>query len=267
MRHVLYFLLVKVIGRLPLIHSWMNESSIFTVRGGVLKGLKIWHRPVNGFSMIFGRYERRVTRFLESNVGRGDYCLDAGSHVGHVSLILSRLVGSAGRVFAVDPLHENMETLRKSMGFNGIRNIETVETALGETTGSAYGDIHANVSMARLSPDTSPDGKTNAFPITTIDALVKARAIPKMNFIKVDVDGFELKLLKGAATTLRQFKPKLLLEIHGFIDRTLGREIHDFLAPLGYRFFELEGAPLSRDEVLSKTDFEGAYHLFARAEG
>lgn len=264
MRHVIYFLLIKVIGRLPFIRSWMNESHVFKVRGGVLKGMKIWHRPVNGFSMIFGRYERRVTGFIASEVRPGDVCLDAGSHVGHVSLIISRLVGPEGRVFAVDPLGENIETLRKSMGFNGVRNIELIQTALGESTGSAFGDIHANVSMARLSSEASSEGKGQSFPITTVDALAERYAMSRLDWIKVDVDGFEFKLLLGAKETLRRLKPKLLLEIHGFISRTLGSEIYDFLTPLGYRFFELEGTALNRDEVVKRTDFPGAYHVVAR---
>jgi FkbM family methyltransferase len=113
--------------------------------------------------------------------------------------------------------------------------IEIVENALWDKSGNTM-SYSENGPATRLGSN-NPNATDTSVMSVTIDDLVKTKKLPRMDFIKMDVEGAELAALKGAEHTLRRFKPKLAICVYHRLEDFF--DIPDYLASLqlGYRFF------------------------------
>jgi FkbM family methyltransferase len=148
-----------------------------------------------------------LTCLCESRLGRGARVFDVGAHQGIVALMLSRLVGPAGQVVAVEAERHNYEVARRNRHLNDAPNLELLHAAGGATDGSLYfrGGFNGNVTrrgrvgLARV-------------PAVSIDGLSKRYGVPDVVFI--DVEGYELEVLRGAARTLAGGRTDFFVEVH-----------------------------------------------------
>ena len=157
---------------------------------------------------IFIRGERWVEDEpdIVSRVRRGMTVFDVGANVGFVTLLLSRLVGELGRVYAFEPDQDNFAALQRNLDHNRISHCVPVNMAAGdrsELVGFAPG-INGFVDATAA----------QTVPMTTLDQFVEENGINRVDFVKIDVEGFELCVLKGMTRVVRRFKPVLLVEIH-----------------------------------------------------
>jgi FkbM family methyltransferase len=160
---------------------------------------------------------------------------DCGANVGFFSLILANLVGPSGRVFAFEPSPESLGCLRLLPGLNGFPHLAVIPEAVWERT--------ETLRFAQTEPGSSSvtDRVEGAYgtpapehgiavPAVALDDFVYGRGNPPPQFIKVDVEGSEGKVLAGARRLLAEHRPDLLLEIHG----EPGREVWSLLRELNY---------------------------------
>lgn len=168
----------------------------------------------------------------------GDYVIDAGACLGDTALAFAASVGKEGKVFSFDivPTHISIIKENFSMNPNLSERLEIVPKGLSnksvrsESTKDHYQEIN---------PGASLDSEGVIKEQTSIDDFVfnKEKTLPRMDFIKMDIEGAELKALQGAEKTLRIFRPKLAISLYhknsDFID------IPRFLKnlSLGYRFY------------------------------
>ncbi|MGH9759118.1 MAG: FkbM family methyltransferase, partial [Candidatus Acidiferrales bacterium] len=134
------------------IHSLLNrlpaERYPILECGGVLKGFRMrvdWqiHR-----SFAYGSWEPEVVDAIERNVTRGMTAIDIGAHGGFYSLLFSKTVGSAGRVFAFEPLPANSRVLEENILLNDIHNIFPRHEAVADITGElTFQFPHHNLSL------------------------------------------------------------------------------------------------------------------------
>jgi len=145
-----------------------------------------------------------------------DVVIDAGAHIGLYSLEASRRA-IYGKVIAVEPSPINYALLKINIKINNCRNIIPVNIALGDTTGnvilmltkSTIGDfVKSSDYLSQLHRLKDVIGIANV-KIDTIDNLIRELKLERVDFIKIDVEGFELKVLKGATFTLKEMKPRL----------------------------------------------------------
>ncbi|MFI9557221.1 FkbM family methyltransferase [Nonomuraea endophytica] len=200
-------------------------------------------------------------RGLSRLVGRGDVCLDVGAAYGMYTFPLARLVGRTGQVHSFEPLRLPYRILEEARRAAGAHHVITSNAALGAVSGRqtlrlpyrfglpVHGWAHLR---AGVKDPHDRGGRTLDVPVYTIDQVCETRAIPWVDFMKVDVEGFEAVVLEGGMRTIERHRPSLLLEIE---DRHLGRyglaasDVAEPLLRMGYRMYVWRGGWQESTEI------------------
>jgi FkbM family methyltransferase len=143
--------------------------------------------------------------WLKSNIREGDLAVDCGAHHGMISLLFAKWVGTAGQVVAFEALPTNAEIVRNNVELNGFKHIEVRQQAVGREPGSIRFTLDSNASVAR-----NGSKHTVEVPIVNLDAVFTDR---KPDFLKIDVEGHEIEVIRGAKNVMAT-KPALAIEIH-----------------------------------------------------
>jgi FkbM family methyltransferase len=153
-----------------------------------------------GFSLRFkGNFEPVQTRKFIKSVKKGDTVLDVGANVGYYTVLASKLVGAKGKVYAFEPDRRNVELLNKNIKLNNCLNVEVVPLALGAKNKISYFlSDKTNPGESRISEKVTRE----LVRVKTLDTLVRERKIKKVDVIKLDVEGGEVDVLRGAKTLL-----------------------------------------------------------------
>ncbi|MDR1740743.1 MAG: FkbM family methyltransferase [Synergistaceae bacterium] len=145
---------------------------------------------------------------VDVRVAQGDVVIDAGSWAGDFAAYASAKGASA--IYAFEPTDETFEYLLKTAALNP--NIHPVKAGLGEAKASAsFFVTHEMNSVSNTLMPGRVAGEERTVSITTIDDFVRENALPRVDFIKADIEGAERQMLMGAAETLRRFAPKLAI--------------------------------------------------------
>jgi len=138
----------------------------------------------------------------------GDIVFDIGAYVGDTALWFSKAVGLQGKVYAFEPEPSNFEKLKANLERNKVTNVIPLQLALSEDKGEMH------VSSGGSFSTIIQAGTGTSVEVTTIDRFVEANKLPRVDFIKMDVEGHELKVLAGARKTIKTFKPSLALSAY-----------------------------------------------------
>ena len=99
-------------------NKFFNTPRFFTILSGPLLGYKIFMAPRHGYKKILGIYEIKIVKTIKNNIKKGDICIDLGSHVGYITLLLSKLSGKKGSVVAIEPVIECCTLLKNTIKKN-----------------------------------------------------------------------------------------------------------------------------------------------------
>ncbi|NOG71855.1 FkbM family methyltransferase [Roseicella sp. DB1501] len=145
--------------------------------------------------------------------------LDIGANIGLSALALAPLV-PRGRILAIEPSPGSAMALRHSLALNGLGERVTVaEMALGAAAGEAeFHDAGHSAGAHLLDPGTLGGAALpkRRVPIGTVDSLVAEYGLDRLNFVKIDVEGFETEVLDGARSTLARFRPLVFVEFNAW---------------------------------------------------
>jgi FkbM family methyltransferase len=173
-------------------------------------------------------YERGETRFVHAAVRAGDVALDVGANVGWYTTLLAGLVGPRGRVYAFEPNENAVRLLRASAA--AYKNIRLLDVALGEAAGEAVLHIPEQGVTASLR-DLPGTRARQPCPVTTLDEFLAAEQPGPVVFVKCDVEGAELPVLRGAARSLGGERPPLwMIEMNPATAHRFDYEIADIVA-------------------------------------
>ena len=220
---------------------------------------------------LFGAYEPHSLRAYAPLIRPGDTVFDIGANIGAHTLHFARLVGPTGRVFAFEPTDFAVAKLRRNLALNPhlaacvslqqcfllAKRTDKLPPAVPASwpVGSWHDDLH----WGHL-------GKSKtliAASATTADEFCATAGIQRIDFVKIDVDGYEYPVLRGFRQSLERFRPPILIEIAPFIfEGAKAEEFDDFvrlLAGLDYTFSNANTARfVSRDPaVLRRTIARG----------
>lgn len=229
--------------------AWAERRSVYddasqslTVLEGPLAGITrrgpfVFTDP----AFAHGRYEPEIVEFLAEHCRPGDIAFDVGANVGYHTMLLSRLVGPEGRVVAFEPVPTTAGWLEETLRCNDLTNVTVVCTALGASTGVASMRVGpaSEAGLAHLVDSTTgyrshftEETRVIDVPIVSIDQLLAAGELPIPSLIKIDVEGAELQVLRGASETLASVRPTVVTELWGSVNVREGRRL---LESSGYR--------------------------------
>lgn len=188
----------------------LRPSGVVTIRHGAGQGLKIYASDRSNIGYALGTTEPDVQAFLAAQLSPGDVCCDIGANVGFFTLIAARLVGSAGKVYAFEPLPSNAEALRRNVDLNGLQNVEVIEAAVSDRSGTAELLLGQSSLDGKLSTGDDPTGQSISVRLISLDQVGMVR---EPALIKIDAEGAEFSVLEGMRQTLTS-TPVILCELH-----------------------------------------------------
>lgn len=197
--------------------------------------------------LVKGRmWEPHLVRLFEKHARPGTVAVDAGAHIGTLSVALANLLGPKGVVYAFEPQRKLHRELVHNARLNGLENIVALRFALG----SKPGIVEMSPATKHNEGGTGVAGGGDRAELRTLDGF----GLENVSLIKIDVEGYEDHVLDGARETIMRNRPVIVIEIQGgsnyasaspqvrqFIDRTraklesFGYEVqhvrtHDYLA-------------------------------------
>jgi FkbM family methyltransferase len=199
-----------------------------------------------------GRYDDDDVDFLAACFEPGSTFVDIGANVGLICLQVANAVAAPGgggqapsarRIVAVEPMPVNHQHLRASIEATPHRSgvsITAVQVALGEAEGTIELAGESRGSSNAGLPAAGFAGATVDVRATTLDQLLVEQSIDDVRLIKVDTEGAEVQVLRGARTCLEQMRPVVYGEFNNVMMPRLGqsfRDVVELTRPLGYRCF------------------------------
>jgi FkbM family methyltransferase len=187
-------------------------------------------------------YEPELTH-LERVLSRGEVFVDVGACHGIYTLTASRIVSEAGRVIAFEPSSRAFPTLRKNIAANNLTNVQAFCLALSEKSGTAWLYRHPNVGCDSLARDDSFTEGAEETATESLDNVLRQLGVDRVDVIKLDVQGAEEWVLRGARKTLTSMHPIVIFESWPVGPPLLGLSPNgawEFLDSLGYGFFVLD---------------------------
>lgn len=196
-----------------LIKSALPDNSIFRVIRGNLKGKK-WYINSSNPGIILGLHdESELINLIEKVLDKNSVFYDIGANVGFFTLLASD-VAINGQVISFEPLNRNLFYLKEHLRLNNIENVNIIEAAVSDSDGSTY--FYKHNDSGNITGDIYEFGEIEPIEVNKVklDNLIKVKNIYPPDLIKIDVDGGELLVLKGALLTIKEHRPKFFVETH-----------------------------------------------------
>jgi FkbM family methyltransferase len=176
---------------------------------------------------VRGTYELYMQKAFVDFIRPGFVVYDVGAYAGYHSLLCGLLVGPAGRVFAFEPHPHNRQSIQRQLALNLGVNVTLMAYALSDTCSSVYLNSAAGRAQSYLS-----DKGDFAVEARSVDYLVQEQLLPPPNVMKIDVEGHEAQVLRGARGTISAFRPTVLCDYN---DNHTYAIVKELLVPLGYQ--------------------------------
>jgi FkbM family methyltransferase len=203
-----------------------------------------------------GEWQPEIWESISPNLSEGSVFLDVGAHIGYFSIKAAPKVGKTGRVVAFEPNPETLVLLRDNVTVNKAQNVivEPIACTDREQTLTLYAAPNLNTgasSLARENANISAEEAPRPYSVRgrPIDDVVRELNLERVDAMKVDVEGAEVYVLRGAVNTMKRFHPKIVVEI---VERQLASmhtTPHDLIGLI-------EGAGYNRSRQIDEFDWE-----------
>jgi FkbM family methyltransferase len=189
--------------------------------------------------------------FLKNLVHEGDNCIDIGAHLGYFTIELSRLVGKDGHVYAIEPMSKFHNTLRDIIEKRALKNIKLYQYAMGGDTefvemGIPKVNNVKKFAYARIMRTSTFLEYVESEKVRNVFGDELFHGLPKVDFIKCDVEGLELSVIQSFRNIIDKYRPFILCELGDPGER---KKLMDFLSPFSYGLYYLENKKLRKLSV------------------
>jgi FkbM family methyltransferase len=213
---------------LALLPSWVQVPIV----GGPLRGWR-WFVGADGVGIGLGLKDTNKHPIFGAILKEGDVVFDVGARFGFYSLLAARLAGGLGQVFAFEPLPPRHGYIDGHLAINHVHNVTLIRSAVGRRSS----ELSVGLSAAGNSTQRSPDVRVDT---VSLDDLWNSGVVPAPHIIKIDVDGRELDILRGAERLLVACRPVLWISTSEGESTKTDR----FLSELGYQVEVLDGSEM-----------------------
>lgn len=187
-------------------------------------------------------YEKLTLDIFSRLLKPGSVFVDVGAHVGMFTVLGSKKVGPKGEVFSFDPIPENVKALKKNLELNSLSNVKVTNQALSSSSGDKVFKIREDTGLSGFYEH--PLGATVKeinVRAATLDEHFKDK---KVDFIKIDTEGHEMKVLEGAKETLKNNPhAQLIIELNPSSLKSAGKtpeDLLEFILSLGYEVYSID---------------------------
>jgi FkbM family methyltransferase len=237
--------------------QWLhhNRKSVLKMVDGIRYELNL-NEVIDSSIYFLGTYEPDLVSIIKRLIKQGDVILDVGANVGCHALLFSKLAGPQGRVIAFEPTTWAFQKLKRNRELNlevCTKNLVLEKMAIADRSVKSQ-PVQFRSSWRLFGPKEQVEHEL--VDILTIDEYLEKHELARVDFIKVDVDGYEYKVIKGALRTLQVQKPVLMIEFGHYTLERVGDRLEalvDCLFSLGYAIRRDEEFYLFRDrsEILA----------------
>ena len=202
--------------------------------------------------------------FLKNIIEKGAYCADIGAHLGYYTFELSRLAGPSGRVVAIEPMPKFNGTLDRLLHRKKTANVDLLQVALGgegeyvEMGIPQVGNMK-KFAYARVMKYSEQYQYIESVKVKNESGDHLFRDLPRLDFIKCDVEGLEVQVFSSMTATLARHQPILLCELVSKEERVAFFEI---IRPFGYAAYHLQKGKLHPLDVRSDVSVISHNHYF-----
>ena len=220
------------------VNCWLGRSTTLRFRKwNVRMTFPPRWRGIGKVFFAFREYYEPELLHLEKILSPGKTFVDAGANFGIYTLVASALVGPAGRVISFEPSVQSFPVLQRNIALNRLRNVAAFRLALCDKRGAAR-LYHAGDPVSHsLGKDPAWRGEGEDVATETLDHLIEQDEIQRVDVIKLDVEGAEELVLRGARKVLSLMRPVIIFEVHPAASARLGLSsfgASNLLKELGY---------------------------------
>jgi FkbM family methyltransferase len=148
---------------------------------------------------------------MDRLIARGGTFVDVGANIGLVTVPAAKRVGPSGRVIAIEAHPRIFDFLCRNVSGNHLRNVDAVHSAVGDKTGSVAMVYNvADAGSTQVASDAASDGVR--VPMDTLDNILASAGVSRIEYLKIDVEGYELPVLRGASATIAR-SPELVVQV------------------------------------------------------
>jgi FkbM family methyltransferase len=193
----------------------------------------------HGESLLFwvGSYDIWERYHIERLLPKGSVMFDIGTRFGIYALTLAHRVPTA-TIYCFEPNLDNYIRLTRNISLNHLQNLRPFQLGLGDWVGTARIVVNNDTDSG-----ASSLAEGEGTHITTLDRFCEEQGIQRLDFLKVDIEGFEPRLLKGGRKSLERFKPTMLIELNTTTLARAGSSVEELLGmlrSLGYEFYVVQ---------------------------
>lgn len=225
--------------RYPL--RFIPKNAAVPILQGRFRGKK-WIVGSANHGYWLGSYEFKKRQLFERSISPGSVVYDVGGFVGYYTLLASVLVGESGKVVVFEPLPHNLHYLKEHLRLNKISNVTVVEAAVSDQNEVLLFKEGPSRAMGHLSDEGGLQVRA-----VSLDALIEKGELPEPQYLKIDVEGAEMRAFTGARRMMERSHPTVFLDTHG-------SEVHAaccrLLSELGYRLQAIDGKDLRESKEI-----------------
>ncbi|MBI5791194.1 MAG: FkbM family methyltransferase [Rhodocyclales bacterium] len=192
--------------------------------------------------------------FLDRYLADGMTVIDIGANIGLYAVPMARAVGVNGRVFAYEPGTDNRHHLERNIELNGLGNVDVSSCALSNYVGTASLNINVSGELNSIVAGDADPSTTESVKVSTLDAEMERAQWTSVDFVKIDAEGQEARIVAGSRRFLHDFSPLVMYEVKHGSDSS-GEHLRWTFEALGYQTYRAIGdgsmlVPVASDERL-----------------
>jgi FkbM family methyltransferase len=209
--------------------------------------------PINGYLdaqiHAHGLYEPHIIKIMEKHIAKNAVCIDVGANIGHHTILMSHFVGKHGHVHAYEPIPAMREQMQRSFDANNIHNITIHDVALSDSKG----EMQLYLRKGNIGASSLVEGiDTSGITVRVIPLDMEYQGT--VDFMKIDVEGYEYHVLMGGKALIEKHRPVIIFEwspvYYRIHDESHAKNILQFFLDMNYTLTDTE----NNNKIISDID-------------